>query len=234
MNRLHVKPFDYIWNKINYQLTIKQTSVDKQSCKNKKFPECESNEKYEIIFIKLNITNKGFSKFADETNLCYINPVGDKINILNIKHNGQEIKFENRKKRDNIEYFFKIPELDPGKTIQLIVTIRKESDGNDIYSMITIKYNEFITHKKKGNLYVDLSSFDFNIRPPYINVKKDGFGIYIWIVPLVVILCIIGLVIYCLKSREESIEEPKRTQHGHISIPNTEPEIPELELSDVN
>ena len=230
---MHESTFDYIWRKILYQLEIKEVNKKKVPCveAEPQPSECEGYENTELVYITLNITNKGFSALDTKSVQCHLNPMGYKVRILKVLYEDKELNMEENGNNVNSWYVVELPRLESRSSCLVTIVIRKKIDSEITYSMLNVNYNEFVT-LKKNNLILDILAYDPSKN--HNNENKDTGNDYKGTATWLVIGCVLGVIIIliiCLwkeSVREAEAEKPQ----GHTKLSGSEvPISTDIELS---
>ena len=126
-----MKPFDYVWNKIVQQIDVKIVNMHKRYCDHTAIGllECSEADGKEIIYLLLNITNKGFSPSDSDAAGFYLIAPGDKVQVIRLLKDLQEVNATHAVKMISNGYLVSLPSMKARGHNEVLVVLSKIRDA---------------------------------------------------------------------------------------------------------
>ncbi len=197
-----MKPFHYVWNKIIQQIEVNIVKTYKRYCDQTAagILECSDSQGREIIYLVLNITNKGFSPSDSDAAGFYLIAPGDKVQVIRILKDMVEMNSTNAVKTISNGYSITLPGMKARGRNEILVVLSKVRDHADKSYIINLKYNEFphLSQKEQKNLDIDTATIKIDtIFSVELYAGKKGLQYYIWMALVTVLfIAVLALVVF--------------------------------------
>ena len=198
----HVKPFYYVWNKIVQQIDVEVVKSYKRYCDQTAggLLECSDEEGREIIYLVLNITNKGFSPSDSDAAGFYLIAPGDKIQVIRLLKDMREVNSTNAIKLISNGYSITLPSMKARGHNEILVVLSKVRDSNNKPYIINLKYNEFphLSQKEQKNVDIDTAAIKVDtLFSVELYAGRKGLQYYIWMaLGTVLFIAVLAVVVF--------------------------------------
>ncbi len=195
--------------------------------------ECSVAEDSEIIYLILNITNKGFSPSDNDAATVYLIAPGDKVQVTRIFKDLQELNVTHAVSLISNGYSISLPGMKPRESNELMVVLNKARDVANKSYIINLKYNEYphLTQRAQKNIDIDTATVSLDsVFSVETYAGRKGLRYYIWMaLATVAFIAILALGVFYVARIW------KRRENVPVDLPLPEiirEEVPSIEVAE--